>query len=130
MQQRKMGQTTYHIRMAVVLSHHYGNMSLPNDQDTLFSKSSKKHIPYLNNLFKEYYKSEGIERGQKVEVLTYRTSLELWRWIFAIRAEEFKNDVDKADMELLLFKVILTINEKIVSFKERAEQYLLKRISI
>jgi len=31
------------VRMAAILSLHYGNMSFPNKQNTLFSDSSKKH---------------------------------------------------------------------------------------
>ena len=116
------------IRMVTILTHHYGNMSLPNDQYKLFSESSKKHFSYLNKLFRDYYKREKIERGQKVEMLTYRTSLELWRWIFSIHAEEFRNDVEETDIELLLFKVILAINEKIVSFKEREKHYQLDEL--
>lgn len=116
------------VRMAAILSLHYGNMYWPDPKNTLFSESSKKHIPYLNKLFKAYYEREKLSPGQKVEVLTYRTSLELWRQIFAIRVDEFKNDVDKSDVEFLLFKVVLAINEKIVSFKERKEQYELDEL--
>lgn len=116
------------IRMAVVLSHHYGNMSMPNDLHTLFSDSSKKHKSYLNKLFADYYKREKLGENQKVEVLTYRTSLELWRRIFSLRVEEYRNDIDEESIELMLFKVILTINEKLVSFKEKKEQYRLDEL--
>lgn len=116
------------VRMAAILSLHYGNMCWPDPKNTLFSESSKKHIPYLDKLFKAYYEREKLSLGQIVEVLTYRTSLELWRQIFAIRVEEFKNDVDESDIEFLLFKVVLAINEKIVSFKEREEQYKLDEL--
>lgn len=111
------------IRMATVLSHHYGNMCVPDNERTLFSESSKKYIPYLNKLFKAYYNREGLHPNQKVQVTTYRTGLELWRQIFAIHANEFTNEVDVADEEFLLFKVILSINEKIVSFNKRKEDY-------
>ncbi len=111
------------VRMAAVLSHHYGNMCVPDNERTLFSDISKKHIPYLNKLFSSYYSSLGLRPDQKVQVTTYRTGLELWRHIFAIRTDEFTDEVDDSDEELLLFKVILSINEKIVSFNSRKEQY-------
>ena len=114
--------------MAAILSLHYGNMCFPDNQNTLFSESSKRHIPYLNKLFKSFYKRLGLNQGQKVEVLTYRTSLELWRQIFAIPVDEFINDVEDSDTELILFKVVLAINEKIVSFTHEKEQYKLDEL--
>lgn len=116
------------IRVATILSHHYGNYSIPDGKITLFSMCSKKHISYLNNLFQAYFEREKINEGQKVEILTYRTTLELWRWIFSIHAKDFRNDVSESDFELLLFKVILAINEKIVSFKDRKEKYQLDEL--
>lgn len=116
------------VRMATILSLHYGNLSVPDDERSLFSVESKKHIPYLNKLFKAYYKRIGLSKGQKVQILTYRTGLELWRRIFAIRADEFRNDIDVSDVELHLFKVILTINEKLVSFNDRKGQYKLDEL--
>ena len=116
------------VRMAAILSLHYGNMCIPDEEHTLFSESSKKHMPYLNTLIKAYYKRFELVEGQKVQVLTYRTSLELWRQIFAIRAEEFTNEVAENDIEWLLFKVILTINEKLVNYNKRKELYKLDEL--
>lgn len=124
---KKFNRTSL-IRTAAILSLHYGNYSIPDGKRTLFSESSKKHVPYLNKMFKAYFEREKIAQGEKVEVLTYRTSLELWRCIFSIHADEFTDEVDKSDFELLLFKVILAINDKIVSFKERKEQYQLDEL--
>lgn len=111
------------IRAAAILSHHYGNFSMPDGGRSFFSDSSKIHIAYLSKLFSDYFDREGIRHGQKVEMTTYRTTLELWRWIFSIRPEEFTDEVAESDFELLLFKVILTLNEKVVSFKERDQDY-------
>lgn len=116
------------VRMAAILSLHYGNMCFPDNQNTLFSDSSKKHIPYLNSLFQRYYKKTGLKQGQKVELLTYRTSLELWRQIFAIPADEFTDEVAETDVEYILFKVVLAINEKIVSFTENKDHYKLDEL--
>ena len=43
------------VRMGAVLSLHYGNICVPDNENTLFSESSKKHVPYLNKLFKAYF---------------------------------------------------------------------------
>ena len=53
------------VRMATILSHHYGNMCVPDKERTLFSESSKKHIPYLNKLFKAYYNRLGLHPNQR-----------------------------------------------------------------
>lgn len=116
------------VRMAAILSLHFGNMSWPDPQNTLFSESSKKHIPYLNELFQAYYKREKLNRGQKVELLTYRTSLELWRQIFSIPVGEFTDEVEETDVEFIIFKVVLAINEKIVGFTEKKDEYKLDEL--
>ena len=89
------------IRVAAILTHHYGNMSVPNNEKSLFSDVSRKHIPYLNKCFKAYYKKLDIDEGQEVVVLTFRTGLELWRQIFAIHAVEYTDTVEEEDFELL-----------------------------
>ena len=116
------------VRMAAILSLHYGNICIPDEEHTLFSESSKMYIPYLTTLINAYYKRFGLVEGEKVQVLTYRTSLELWRQIFAIRAEEFTNEVADNDVEWLLFKVILTINEKLLNFNKKNELYKLDEL--
>ena len=111
------------LRMAAILSLHYGNMHVPDNERSLFSDCSKKHIPHINELFQLYYKRIGIDSNEKVQVVTYRTGLELWRQIFAIHIEDFKGIIEECDIEFTLFKVILTLNEKIVSFNNRKELY-------
>ena len=116
------------VRMAAILSLHYGNMHVPDDERSLFSDSSKKHIPHINALFQSYYKRTGINPNEKVQVVTYRTGLELWRQIFAIPTEDFNDSIEKCDIEFTLFKVILALNEKIVSFNNREELYKLDEL--
>ncbi len=106
------------IRMATILSLHYGNLYIPDDKRTLFSDSSRKHMDYLNLCFDDYFMRIGCQSGQKVEVVTYRTGLELWRYIFAIKSDEYQNTVKEEDIELLLFKIVLTLNERVVYIKE------------
>ena len=116
------------IRAAAVLSLHYGNLCIPDNNSTLFSEISQSHIRHLNKLFKAYYKKYRIAEGQEVQILTYRTGLELWRQIFAIREEEFTNTIATCDIEFLLFKVILTINERLLSFNEKKDFYKLDEL--
>lgn len=116
------------VRMAAILSLHYGNMYISDNERTIFSESSKKHIPNINNLFQSYYKRTGISPNEKVQILTFRTGLELWRQIFAIHAADFKDNIEECDIEFALFKVILALNEKITSFNRRTEMYRLDEL--
>ena len=116
------------VRMAAILSLHYGNMHVPDNERSLFSDCSKKHIPHINALFQSYYRRIGITPKEKIEVVTYRTGLELWRQIFAIHTEDFKNIIEECDIEFTLFRVILALNEKIVSFNNRKELYKLDEL--
>lgn len=116
------------VRMATILSLHYGNMHIPDNERSLFSDCSKKYIPHINALFQSYYNRIGINQNEKVQVVTYRTGLELWRQIFAIPIEDFNNTIEECDIEITLFKVILTLNEKIVSFNNRKELYKLDEL--
>lgn len=116
------------IRTAAILSHHYGNIDVPNYERPFFSDISKKHLPYINKLFQSYYERNGQEYNEPVPMSTYRTSLELWRHIFAIHPEDFKNSIEDCDVEFTLFKVILTLNEKIMSFKYREDIYKLDEL--
>ena len=109
------------VRMAALLSLHYGNFEMPNQQKTLFSELSEKHMTLLNNLFKQYYENNGLERDELVQASTFRTSLELWRLIFSIPIEEYSNTMPQEDAELSLFKVILALNEKIYKFKKNSQ---------
>lgn len=110
------------VRMAAILSLHFGNMYFPNAKSTLFSEHSKKYIDYLNQCCFSYFHRIGLRQGEKVMLLTFRTGLELWRNIFAIKPTEFRGVVKKEDTELLLFKVIITLNEQIMSFTKEGNE--------
>ena len=116
------------VRMAAILSLHYGNMHVPDNERSLFSDCSKKHIPHINALFQSYYNRIGIDPTEKIQVVTYRTGLELWRQIFDIQIEDFNATIEECDIEFTLFKVILALNEKIVNFNNRKELYKLDEL--
>ena len=116
------------IRMAFLLSCHYGNLSWPDDHYTLFSEESREHIKELNQLFVNFYRSSGIPEGTTITVSSFRTALELWRHIFAIRPDEYKNTIKKEDAEYELFKVILSLNEKIVDYSHSDVEYKLDEL--
>lgn len=116
------------IQIAAILSHHYGNMLVPDNERSLFSACSKKHIPHINELFQSYYKRNGLNPNEKIQVLTYRTGLELWRQIFAINTSDFIDNIEECDVEYNLFRVILSLNEKIVSFNHRKDSFKLDEL--
>ena len=101
------------VRMATLLSLQYGNMYFPNNKHTLFSYCSQHYEDYLNKLCLSYFKRIGLPAGGQVVLCTFRTSLELWRNIFAIKVEEFQDTIAPEDEEFTLFKVILALNERI-----------------
>lgn len=111
------------VRIASILSLHYGNLTYPDSERTLFSNKSLMHIDYLKKCFDTFYERNNLSPNDVVVISTYRTALELWRHIFAIHTEEFNDTIEECDFELTIFKVILAINEKIFSYLKREEPY-------
>ena len=105
------------IRCATLVSLHYGNMPFPNPEKTLFSKISDKHMKYLNGCFEKYFQRIRLPQNGKVQLVTNRTGLELFRLIFGIQPSEFKGTIKDEDKEFMLFKIITSLNEKIMSFQ-------------
>lgn len=112
------------IKMALLLSLHYGNLYFPNSESTLFSEASKGHMADLEEHCALYFKHIGLEQGSQVVLVTQRTSLELLRNIFAIPKSDYQDTILSEDKEFMLFKVILTLNEKIMAFGDDAEYKL------
>ena len=107
------------VKIASLLSLHYGNLTYPDSERTLFSNKSLMHIDYLKKCFDTFYERNNLSPNDVVVISTYRTALELWRHIFAIHTEEFNNTIEECDFELTIFKVILAINEKIFSYQKQ-----------
>lgn len=111
----------YLVLSSNVLSHNYGRAYIPDKNNTFFSSHSEKHLEDLNNRFEQLTKKS----GQKIFCYcTTKTSLELMRIIFSIPINEYKNDGDIEDFEYDLFRVILQINENLMSFNSTNEQNL------
>lgn len=111
----------YLVLSSNVLSHNYGRAYIPDKNNTFFSSHSEKHLEDLNNRFEQLTKIS----GQKIFCYcTTKTSLELMRIIFSIPINEYKNDGDIEDFEYDLFRVILQINENLMSFNSTNEQDL------
>lgn len=110
------------VRMATLLSLHYGNMYFPNDKYTLFSRVNQKYEDFLHNQCLSYFKRIGLPSDGQVVLCTFRTSLELWRNIFAIKVEDFQATIAHEDEEFTLFKIILALNEKIFKFTISSEK--------
>ena len=111
----------YLVLSSNVLSHNYGRAYIPDKNNTFFSSHSEKHIEDLTNRFEQLTNIS----GQKIFCYcTTKTSLELMRIIFSIPINEYKNDGDIEDFEYDLFRVILQINENLMSFNSTNEQNL------
>lgn len=115
----KLFSRTKLIRIASLLSLHYGNLTYSNFERTLFSNQSLMHIDYLKKCFDSFYERNNLRPNDVVIISTYRTGLELWRYIFAIHTEEFNDTIEDCYFELTIFKVILAINEKIFSYQKK-----------
>lgn len=64
------------LRMALVLSNHYGNLFIPDSKRTLFSDISCRYIPYLNWLLARFWERNSMPHGTEVAISTNRTALE------------------------------------------------------
>lgn len=104
-----------------VLSHNYGKVYIPDKNNTFFSRHSEKHVEDLNNRLERFIKMTG---QKKYCYCTTKTSLELMRIIFSIPINEYRDDGEKENFEYDLFRVILQINENLMSFKSTNEQNL------
>lgn len=107
------------IKVASILGCIYDNAYIPNEQQTFFSDVSKKHTLRLNNLVGKFLKKHKLK---KVYYHTIKTSLELIRHTFSIPHNEYLNTGKIEDFEYDLFRVILMINEDIMSFKSKDDK--------
>lgn len=94
-----------------VMSINYGNAYLPNPQMPFFSDTSRDKMEKLNSLFNAYSEKQAVKGYQRFYYSSYRTILELIRYIYSIPYEDFIGDIRKEDFEYELFRVLTTINE-------------------
>jgi len=99
------------IRCCNVLGNNYGIAYIPDAKSTFFSNCSSKYIDELNTRFNSF------SQGQRLCYCTPKTVLELMRRLFSIPENEFKEIGDISDFEYDLFRVILSINERLMNFK-------------
>ena len=109
----------YLVLSSNILSHNYGKAYIPDKNNTFFSIHSKKHLEDLKNRVERLLKKSGQERFC---YCTTKTSLELMRIIFSIPVTEYRDDGEIEDFEYDLFRVILQINENLMSFNSTNEQ--------
>lgn len=74
-------------------------------------------MKYLNGCFEKYFQRIRLPQNGKVQLVTNRTGLELFRLIFGIQPSEFKGTIKDEDKEFMLFKIITSLNEKSCHFK-------------
>ena len=100
------------VRMCQILSFRYHNARIPNPTTPFFSTIKKSDEIQLNSRLKKFLEAN---HSDSVHYCTSKTALELLRHVFAIPIEEYRNESD-VDIEYNLFRVLLKINEHIVSF--------------
>ena len=91
----------------------FGNAYLPNPNSPFFSDISQKRLDELNPLLDKYLKKNGVS---KVIFCTQRSILELMRVTFSIPTQNFQNNGLDEDLEYDFFRIILFINEQLMSF--------------
>lgn len=105
------------INTVAVLGCNFGNACYPDNKKTLFSPYSEKHMDELNSLFDKYVNKYSTKYGVKSFYCTYRTTLELLRYIYSIPYDEFQDTIPTSDKEYTIFKILLSINEILYSDK-------------
>jgi hypothetical protein len=101
------------VRLVNCLGMNFGNSYLPNPNNPFFSDISQKRLNELNPLFDKYLKRNNL---CKVIFCTQRSILELMRVTFSIPTQNFQNNGLDEDLEYDFFRIILFINEQLMSF--------------
>ena len=96
------------IKAVSILGINYKNACFPDT--TFFSGISVKYIKEINKRFNRFKKNKGVD---KAYFCTYKTSMELLRYVFSIPYEEFEDTIDKTDFEYNLLRILLKINEQL-----------------
>ena len=96
------------IKAVSILGINYQNACFPGT--TFFSNVSLKYKNEINRRFNRYKTRAGVDMAF---FCTYKTSMELLRYVYSIPYEEFKGTIDKDDFEYNLLKVLLKINEQL-----------------
>lgn len=101
------------VKACVVLDHSYGNCYFPDNKSPFFSYVSKRHRNEIEDVGIAILQHNN---GQPAPFCTLRTILELLRITFGIPIEEFRRNGKEEDFEWDLFKIILQINERLMSY--------------
>lgn len=101
-----------------VLSMNFGNAYLQNPEVPFFSDTSKKYYEKTIEL-NRIYLAKNATRGGRDFYCTYRTILQLMRYVFSIPYNEYRNEIKLEDFEYELFRLLLAINE--VLYNDRSD---------
>lgn len=96
------------IKAVSILGLNYQNACFPGT--IFFSNVSVKYKNEINRRFNRYRAKKGVNMAF---FCTYKTSMELLRYVYSIPYEEFKDTIGKADFEYNLFRILLKINEQL-----------------
>lgn len=92
---------------AIIVGLNFGNAFIPGS--TFFSN----HWDYVDNIRTRCDKFFQRTNCKKACFFTYKTSLELLRYIYSIDYKEFSGKSPDSEFEFVLFKVLLKINENL-----------------
>ena len=96
-----------------VMSMNFGNSYIPNDDMTFFSRVSSRHIADLNSRAEDYLNQLHNNSNARAYYCTYRSTLELLRYMYSIPYDEYCGDIAAEDYEYELFRVMTAINEEL-----------------
>lgn len=114
------------VKACVVLDHSYGNCVFPDNNSPFFSNISKPHIGEIEEVGARILTTNN---GEAVPFCPLRTILELLKIVFSIPVDEYKNTDKNEDFEWDLFKVILSLNEKLMSFRSDKSDFQLDELT-
>jgi len=100
------------IRACHILGMNYGEAYFPDPKNPFFSPESFKYYDEIVSRYKKLPKGQ----QRKFCYCTPKTALELMRIIFDIPQDEFRGSGDMSDLEYDLFRVLLKINENLMSY--------------
>ncbi len=113
---------------AIILVNNYNNATVPGEI-SFFSDTRCNSYKRLMNRLDEFRKKNPLF-GEKLYFCTEKTSVELLRDIFEIPCSEYLDEGVKDELEYDLFKVILAINEDIMSICGGNEQSIEAQIYV
>lgn len=95
------------LKLVSILGLNFGNACFPEMQ---YFSQTNNYSRFVKNQFEDYKRKTGCSSAY---YCTYKTSLELLRYIFSIDYNDFNDTIALPDAEFTLLKILLKINEEL-----------------